>query len=131
MPKILLVDDDDAYRGVLSTILTKVGYEIVAVANYDEAIFSSAAEGVDLVITDIVMPGRDGVEIIETLKRRQPELKIIAMSGSGRIVTTKYLKTATEHGADAIIDKPFSTEQLIRLLEKFLPAPIDPGPVQS
>ncbi len=120
MPLILLVDDDDSFRRMLRKTLLKLGYEVVEARNGKEAIEEFEKARVDLVLTDIVMPEKEGLETINTLKRKQADLKIIAMSGGGRGSATDYLKMAKIMGADHILPKPFSNQEMAAILGALL-----------
>ncbi len=123
MPRILLVDDDDAVRSTLRRALTRLGYEVREASNGKEAMKLCAQETPDLVMTDIIMPEQEGLETIRAIRRLHPGLKVVAMSGGGRIVATDYLKTAATLGADAVLAKPFSTEEMASALALLLEAP--------
>jgi CheY-like chemotaxis protein len=112
MPKILLVDDDDALRKMLRIMLTKMGHVVREARDGQVAIEMCGQEEPDLVLTDIVMPGQEGLETIFALRHSNPSVKIIAMSGGGRISSTDYLQIAKSLGARRVLAKPFSSEQL-------------------
>lgn len=113
MPAILLVDDDELVRTMLEITLTKLGHQVTGARNGKEALRLFAAEPPELVLTDMVMPDKEGVEVIGELRRLQPDLKIIAMSGGGRGDATDYLKVARLMGAKHTLHKPFSTADLV------------------
>jgi CheY-like chemotaxis protein len=119
MPRILIVDDDELFRPMLRSTLIKLGHTVRDTENGDEAMMMFQQEPADILITDIIMPGMEGLEVIAMFKRRFADLKVIAMSGAGRVVETNYLKLATEEGADAVLEKPFSTQQLEAVLARF------------
>jgi CheY-like chemotaxis protein len=112
MPKILLVDDDDALRKMLRLMLTKMGHVVREARDGQAAVEMCGQEVPDLVLTDIVMPGQEGLETIFTLRHSNPSLKIIAMSGGGRISSGDYLQIAKSLGAKRVLAKPFSSEEL-------------------
>lgn len=112
MPKILLVDDDDALRKMLRLMLTKMGHVVREARDGQAAVEMCGQEVPDLVLTDIVMPGQEGLETIFTLRHLNPKLKIIAMSGGGRISSGDYLQIAKSLGAKRVLAKPFSSEEL-------------------
>lgn len=120
MPRILLVDDDDLLRKMLRITLVKMGHEVFEAHSGEEAIYQVHGAAPDILITDIIMPGKEGLEIIGELRRLQPAAKILAISGSGRIVKTNYLKMARAQGADAVLAKPFSNEELATVLRQLL-----------
>lgn len=116
MVRILLVDDDAAVLETLRTGLLAAGHEVVGVADGMQAIAAVRDAGFDLVITDIVMPNADGIETILKLRRLQPDLPLIAMSGGGRAGTGDYLAIAAKFGAAATLAKPFSPRQLAKVV---------------
>jgi CheY-like chemotaxis protein len=120
MQRILLVDDDEAFRKMLRKTLTRMGYEVLEARNGNEAIETFEKEPVDLVMTDIVMPEKEGLETISALKRKCGGVRIIAMSGGGRVGVGDYLKVARMLGADHILAKPFSNEKMAAALNGLL-----------
>ena len=100
MPKILLVDDDDSFRKMLRLTLTKMGYDVVEARDGKEALVLHHQLSPDLVLTDLIMPEKEGLETIEELRRVYPGIKIIAMSGGGRLSATNYLKVAKLMGRE-------------------------------
>ncbi|MEO7413935.1 MAG: response regulator, partial [Opitutaceae bacterium] len=119
MLRILIVDDDELFRPMLRATLTKMGHSVREADNGDEAMLMFEQESAEVLMTDLIMPGKEGLEIIGVFKSRFPELTVIAMSGAGRIVETNYLKLATAEGADAVLEKPFTREQLAAVLAPF------------
>ncbi len=122
---ILVIDDQDDLRVTLQATLTGAGYRVVTAANGREANKAFAHEQLDLVLTDILMPGKDGVEVITDLRKSRPNLPVIAMSGGGRMPADFYLKLARALGAKAILQKPFSNEQLLITVAFVLPPQAD------
>ena|SRR5438477_441719 len=110
--RVLLIDDDDTFRRVLRATIDGLGYDVIEVANGREAIAVFPVEGVDLVITDLLMPEKDGFELIRHLRRRAPGVPVIAMSGGGRIDSGLYLEVAEQLGARWTLAKPFSKGDL-------------------
>jgi two-component system response regulator (stage 0 sporulation protein F) len=123
MPRIMLVDDDEVFRPMLRTTLIKLGHQVWEARDGDEAMAMFEQEPADVVITDIIMPGKAGLEIIGMFKTRFPGVKVIAMSGAGRIVKTNYLKLARAEGADGVLEKPFSNEQLTAMISQLTTSP--------
>ncbi|MAF96260.1 MAG: response regulator [Rhodospirillaceae bacterium] len=113
MARILVVDDEELARFTIRDILETAGHDVDEAANGNEAISYQTANPFDLIITDIIMPEKEGVETIIELKRDYPDLKIIAISGGGRTKNLDFLKLADEFGADKILAKPFSEEELL------------------
>ncbi len=113
MAKILVIDDEELARFTLREILEAAGHEVVEAQNGDEGTATQRVNPCDIVITDMIMPDKEGLETIVELKGAYPELKIIAISGGGRTRNLDFLKLAGEFGADKIIIKPFSEEELM------------------
>ncbi len=125
MESILIVDDDRQVRKVLRLALARKGYAIIETADGAAAIDRFDGQGVDLVITDLLMPGVDGFETILALRARRPHLKIIAISGgSAYNDPATGLRLATMLGADVILEKPLATEELLNTVHRLLNAEI-------
>ncbi|SRR6266404_999333 len=114
MARILLVEDDDQLRSMLKFLLTDSGYETWEAPDgtrvgqmYDQQHF-------DLVITDLVMPDKDGLEVIIDLRRKNQNVRIIAMSGAGPGTGAMYLKAAQRLGADLTLSKPFGNQEFLK-----------------
>jgi CheY-like chemotaxis protein len=105
---ILVVDDEPGIRELLCIMLETAGHTVAAAANGLEAPKVMAAQKIDMVITDLLMPERDGLEFIAETRKRYPEVKIIAMSGGGHIARDSYLRIAKNFGAHFLLEKPFS-----------------------
>ncbi|MGZ3687454.1 MAG: response regulator [Bdellovibrionota bacterium] len=114
--KILLVDDDDLLRSVLKTALTGAGYLVAEAQNGKAAEQIFALEDFQLVITDIKMPGINGIELLHHIKRTKP-VPVVLMTGFSEILETQE---AYELGADEFISKPFKKEELLRVVDKWL-----------
>jgi CheY-like chemotaxis protein len=126
MATILLIDDDEAFRSMLRRALQRRGYDVIEAAEGGAALRALSDATVDLVITDIIMPDMEGIETIQALRRTYPNLKIIAMSGGGRMQPDGYLEVAKAFGAFRVFSKPFDNEQLFAAIEEALQAG-DPG----
>ncbi len=122
MAKILLVDDDAQVRTMLKLTLEREGYEIVEAADGNEAVQLYDPETIGLVITDIVMPEKEGIETIMELKAINPKVSVIAISGGGRISPEDYLKWARRFGVVNTFTKPVDREALLATVEKIIPA---------
>ncbi len=118
--KILLIDDEPLIIAELSEALTDEGFEVLTASDGVAGLMFMETMPVDLVITDIIMPGLGGNEAIFTLRREFPEVRIIAMSGGGRKSEMSFLKMAEKQGADGIIEKPFNPDKLIELVRDVL-----------
>lgn len=113
MSRILLVDDDAQVRKMLKITLERAGYQVVEAADGVEAVQAYDKETIDLVITDIVMPEKEGIETIMELKTVNPAVRIIAISGGGRINPEDYLKWAQRFGVANTFTKPVDREELL------------------
>lgn len=120
MPRILLVDDDDLSRQAVHRMLERGGYEVRSTGNGREAIDSYRPGEVDLVITDLIMPDTDGLEIIQEIRRKDPGAKILAISGGGRVQPEEYLSVARKFGALEVLPKPFGSQDLKAAVERAL-----------
>ncbi len=124
MARILIVDDEELARFTIRDFLETAGHVVDEATNGKEAIESQNADPFDLIITDILMPEKDGVETTIELKRDYPDLKIIAISGGGRTKDLDFvctiLKRAYGFGADKILAKPFSKEDLLERVNNCL-----------
>lgn len=118
--RILVVDDEEIVRFTLRQMLEKAGHDVFEAANGLEALKSFEELEVDLVITDIIMPEKEGIETIVELLRRQPELKIIAVSGGGRTHNLDYLQIAKRFGAKSILAKPLDRQAVVDTVARAL-----------
>jgi YesN/AraC family two-component response regulator len=117
---ILIVEDDDVTKMLLYGILENPEYQILEASNGNEAIKLFKKYKPDLVITDIIMPEKEGIETIKTLKQIDPDVKIIAISGGGTIEAEEYLKVAKNVGAIYTFEKPIDKEDLIKKVSSLL-----------
>jgi len=120
MALILLIDDDLKIRELLRRILEHAGYEVVEASDGREGLSLYRERKPDLVITDIVMPGKDGLETITDLRIEFPGSKIVAISGGGRLDPKPYLELAEGFGADRLLTKPFGHEELLEAVQNLL-----------
>jgi len=118
--RILVVDDDGAIRGAICRLLLREGFEVTEAINGREAITSYRDNPVDLVITDIWMPDKDGLEVIRELRQINSNLPVIAMSGGSRRGQIDYLQHAEAFGACLVLQKPFKIDELVASVKKFL-----------
>ena len=123
MPRILIVDDEELARFTLREILESAGYEVAEAKNGNECLERQKEKPFDLIVTDVIMPEKEGVETIIDLRQDYPDLKIIAISGGGRTRNMDFLNLAQQYGADAILAKPFTDDQLLTMVGQYLGAP--------
>ena len=121
MAKILVLDDDTTILEMIATVLEGAGHEVVKVADGWRGLRASRETPFDLAIVDIIMPGRDGIETIRSLRRHDPGLRILAISGdtSGLRAVTN-LDAARKLGADSSLAKPFGAADLRRAVGALL-----------
>jgi CheY-like chemotaxis protein len=122
MRHILLIDDDVSFRDMLQLMLEELGHHVTAAGDGKEGLAAHQANPADLVITDLVMPGMEGIETIIELRKCSPTLKIIAMSGGGRIQMVDHLPTARMLGASFTLAKPFTPLELSAAIAQVLQA---------
>lgn len=131
MATILLIDDEEDIRNILSLMLTSAGHTVREAANGAEGLRLYRAAPTDLVITDVVMPEQEGLSTIMELRKLEPKLKIIAMSGGFAYDPKLYLHMATRLGAERVLRKPFSYEDLTSAVNAVLAAPPGSAPTQD
>ena len=120
MARILVIDDDDQIRTTLHQVLDLEGHEVVNASNGKEGIKLFEENGADLIITDILMPEKEGLETIMDLRKDFPDVKIIAISGGGQIDANSYLSMAKQFGALRTLPKPFELEELLDAVRELL-----------
>ena len=113
MPRVLVVDDDEDVREMLRQMLERQGYEVTTAADGKEGIARYREALVDLIVLDIVMPEKEGLETIMELRRDSPEVKIIAISGGGRIGPQSYVEVARALGAQRAFTKPLDRKEFL------------------
>ncbi|MEW5725731.1 MAG: sigma-54 dependent transcriptional regulator [Thermodesulfobacteriota bacterium] len=116
-PRILIVDDEEHIRKILSIMLSKRGYETRTAANGDEALGLATKQAFDAVITDIRMPGLDGLELLAALKEYDPDLLVLVVTAFSSVETAIE---AMKRGAYDYISKPFKEDEILLVLEKAL-----------
>jgi DNA-binding response OmpR family regulator len=120
MRTILIVEDDESLRAMLKLILLDAGYAVLEAATGNEVGPIYQQEKPDLVITDLLMPDKDGLEVIMDLHRRDQNAKIIAISGSGKKNSGNYLLLAQKLGARCTLTKPFTPEEFLEAVRMAL-----------
>ncbi len=120
MARILIIDDDDIIRRMLRLMLTKAGYDVLDAGDGKEGIELFRENNVDLVITDLIMPEKEGIEMIMELKTDFPDVKIIAMSGGAQMGPEGYLQLADALGAQQTLKKPIAREELLGAIAEII-----------
>jgi CheY-like chemotaxis protein len=120
MAEILVIEDDAEVRNLLGALLRRAGHEVVEAENGQQGIHQFRTHPADLIITDLFMPVKEGLETIVDLRREFPDLKIIAISGGNREGTGNYLKAAQLCGASRIFNKPFNNSDLLAAIDELL-----------
>ncbi len=118
MPQqILVIDDEKSIRSLLRQLFERQGYKVLVAANGDEGIQTFNENSVDLVIMDLIMPEKDGIETIRELRSLDPDIKIIAISGGGILKPDLYLKLARKFGALYSFQKPIENDKILTFVE--------------
>lgn len=121
MAKILVIDDEGQLRELLNKMLTRDGHRVLVANDGAEGIKSFHQFNPDLIITDIIMPEKDGIEVIVQVLKVNPNLPIIAISGGRRAVTADFnLDSAEMLGVKGVLQKPFTHEQLQEVISMAL-----------
>jgi len=120
MASILLIEDDTDLRKLLLKLLERENYRVLEAGNGIEAMQILELQAPDLVVTDLIMPDQDGIGTINLLKKKHPGVKIIAMSGGGRMLSEDYLKIAQMLGASFTFKKPFDNKEFLIKVKELL-----------
>jgi len=118
LKRILVVDDEAQIRTMLTQMLELEGYEVHTAENGEDGLALVGRYAFDLVITDMIMPVKDGLKFIMELVRDYPDLRVLAISGGGAIKAERYLTMASYLGDIATLEKPFKREVLLDLVRK-------------
>ena len=117
MARILIIDDETQVRSMLRLMLEREGYEVVEAPDGIEGIKAYRQNPADLILTDLIMPNKDGIGMIIELQKEFPDVKIIAMSGGGLNKPEGYLKGAKKLGALCTLTKPIDREEMLRAVK--------------
>jgi DNA-binding NtrC family response regulator len=120
MARILIIDDESQIRSMLRLMLERVGYEIAEAPDGIEGIRQYRENPADLIITDLIMPNKDGIGMIIDLKKEFPKVKIIAMSGGGVNRPEGYLDGAKKLGASRTLTKPIDRDEMLKAVKDTL-----------
>ncbi len=128
LPRILLIDDEELVRLTLAQVLRNASFEVEVARDGAEGIKLFSERRADGVITDIIMPNREGIETIAELRKIDANVKIIAMSGGNRMGSMDFLVIARKLGADEVLKKPFVPKDIVYAASNILTA-IDRGSI--
>lgn len=120
MANILIIDDDIQFRTMLRKMIERNGYEVIEASGGKEGIKLYRKNPTDLIITDLIMPEKDGIETIQELKKEFPDIRIIAISGGGRLGPQDYLHLAKMFGVQRTLTKPIELPVLLQTIEELL-----------
>ena len=120
MARILIIDDESQIRSMLRLMLERVGYEVMEADDGMEGIRQYRDNPADLIITDLIMPNKDGIGMIIELKKEFPAVKIIAMSGGGVNRPEGYLDGAKKLGATRTLTKPIDRDEMLSAVKDTL-----------
>jgi len=120
MKKILLIDDDEHFREMFAELLKRNKYQVIEANDGRYALELFQEHGPDLIITDIIMPEKEGIETILDLKKLHKDCKIMAISGGGRTNAIDNLKSARLLGADLSFEKPFENEEILKAISNII-----------
>lgn len=121
MARILIIDDDVEIRMLLREMLEREGHEVVEASDGLEGLRRFQAAPIDVILLDMLMPEPDGLETILALRRVDPAVKIIAISGGGQTGTRDFLYVAAALGAQRTLRKPFHRQELLEAVRDLLP----------
>lgn len=116
--RVLLVDDDEMVRETLTNLLEEAGFQVIAANDGEMGLALHQEHAPTVVVTDILMPHKEGMETIMELRRRDPATQIIAMSGGDRTGGIDFLSMARRLGADRVLQKPFRIGELIAAIKE-------------
>ena len=120
MKQILIIDDEPMIRSILRKMFENEGFKAITASDGQKGLELFNKEQVDLIITDIVMPEKEGTELIIELRKGHPDVPIIAISGGGKNPANDYLNIAKLLGANEVLEKPFTKKELLNAVKKVL-----------
>lgn len=120
MTHILIIDDEEAVRSTFQDLFEDEGYNVTLASDGNEGIAAFNACPADVVVTDLLMPNKEGIETIVELRKKNPDVGIIAVSGGGAAKRLDFLEMAKKLGADLVIPKPFDLDELSDAVRKLL-----------
>ena len=126
MACILLIEDEPQVRGLLRETLEQEGHEVIACKNGDDGLSQYKTGFTNLVILDLILPEKDGFEILHELKQQDPQVKVLAISGGFTPEVVNVLHIAQRLGAQEILAKPFDLKKFLLVVNQLLTIPNSP-----
>lgn len=120
MATVLVIEDDPQMLGIVSRLLTRERHAVIEAADGEAGVREFLRHRPAAVVTDILMPRKEGIETIREIRRAAPKVPIIAISGGGRTRNMMFLDLARALGADAVLTKPFRGEELVAMIGRLL-----------
>ena len=120
MKRILLIDDDDDFRESLKEVLENRGFAVTAATDGDDGGRHLESQGYDLVISDVLMPEKDGIELMLLVRSKWPDTRVLMISGGGRLGAQDCLSMCEQLGADGTLRKPFSADDITAMIDELL-----------
>lgn len=120
MAKILIIDDEASIRKMLTLTLQRAGYEVMDASDGNQGVAAAQTFSPDLIITDLIMPEKEGLETIQEIRAFSPHIKIIAISGGGVVQPEMYLRLAEKIGANQTFTKPIDRDTLLTAVKELL-----------
>lgn len=120
MARILLLDDEEALLRLMADVLEREGHDVITSTDGRRSEEHDLIMTLDLVVTDLMMPNSDGLEVVRNVRATHPELKILAISGGGRAISQNFLPAAQAMGADDILNKPFRPSAFLEKVKSLL-----------
>ncbi len=117
---ILLIDDDQQFRDYMYDMLIDQNYHVLLAENGEAGLTQYSSNKPDIIITDIVMPEKEGIEVVLTIRDKDPEIPIVAISGGNFGNAASYLKMVSKLGVNATLGKPFSKDEILEVLDDLL-----------
>jgi len=122
MAKILVIDDDPECVALLQIAFEKTGHTVFSTSDGMSGLKKACEEFFDLIITDVLMPEKDGLELMLELRRHKPDVKVIAISGGGVLHAEDCLKMAKVFGAQQVMRKPFDINRMLQVAQEMISA---------
>jgi CheY-like chemotaxis protein len=126
MTRVLVVDDDPLVREAIALMAARAGHDVAEAENGAVALSHHRATPADVIVLDVLMPVLEGIETIRALRKADPDVKIIAISGGAPAGESNYLKYARNFGAHAVLSKPFRNSELLACIDTLTTEDVEP-----